>query len=430
MAKGDGSIREVKTKDGKSYRPKKWRVCVSFGFDPITKKREQVVRIVTGTKADAQKKRDEIRREREFGISADAYKLTFAEFAESWAKARKNLGELQERTLEGDRRYIGLMLPYIGELKLQEITPAIVENMYTEIKKSKPGRKGSGLSGTTMHSVHQKLSQILNDAEYKGLISRNPCNRVKAPKTDKPDRKSLSREEFSRFAQYTTAQYRKTLSEFINKEKRQMQRGNECSRSMVRGLSVLSRFIAVFVGISTGMRIGEILGLVWACVDLKKGKIEVCQALTNNGNIKKPKNEHSRTISIDDATVLLLSEWQKVQAYTLNCLGTHATGKTPVCCSDSGGFYGIANFEHWFRHFRVDADFPNLRFHELRHTQATQLIANGVDIKTVQERLGHTNASTTLNFYAHATEESDKEAANLIGSIIKREAPIIEFKTA
>ena len=79
----------------------------------------------------------------------------------------------------------------------------------------------------------------------------------------------------------------------------------------------------------------------------------------------------------------------------------------------------------WRRESTVTAaqehGFEGLKFHELRHTQATQLLANGVDAKTVQTRLGHANASITLGWYAHAIPEKDHEAADLLGSILSGE---------
>ncbi|MEF9877688.1 MAG: tyrosine-type recombinase/integrase, partial [Gordonibacter sp.] len=89
--------------------------------------------------------------------------------------------------------------------------------------------------------------------------------------------------------------------------------------------------------------------------------------------------------------------------------------------------------ERWWRQFRTRFGFDNLKFHELRHTQATQLLANGVDVKAVQTRLGHSNASLTLNWYAHAIPENDEKAAQLVGELFARkpEKPrIIEVRTA
>lgn len=430
MAKGDGSIREVKTKDGKSYRPKKWRICVSFGFDPITGKRDQVVRIITGTKAEAQKKRDEIRREREAGISSDGYKLTFETFSKQWLKRREVMGELQERTLDQDRRVVPVLNAHIGSLRLQDITPRTIENTLEAIKTSKAGRKGSTLSGTTMHAYYQKLSQILNDAEFKGLILRNPCARVRPPKKDKPERKALSLVEFERFNRATNNALETAIIEFISKELRK--RENK-PREAVRGIKHISFLVAVKLGIATGARLGEILALRWRDIDFAQSSVLINQALTATGNTKPPKSGNTREIAIDTQTTETLSKWQLLQKDALESIHAKPAQETPVCCSDVGTYSNVANFEHWFGKYRTSIGFPDLKFHELRHTQATQLINNGMDIKTVQARLGHSSASTTLDFYAHPSKEKDKEASDVIAKIIngeRKETPIISIRTA
>ena len=93
----------------------------------------------------------------------------------------------------------------------------------------------------------------------------------------------------------------------------------------------------------------------------------------------------------------------------------------------------LSNFERFWRKFKQDKGFVGLRFHELRHTQATQLLANGVDVKTVQTRMGHANGAITLNWYAHAVPENDEKAAQLVGEIFKptpNKARVVDLKTA
>ena len=173
----------------------------------------------------------------------------------------------------------------------------------------------------------------------------------------------------------------------------------------------ISSIIAVRIAIATGMHQGEILGLMWK--DITFGdvcEINVRRAYTPALKLKEPKTKSGyRTIAIDLLTEEHLRAWKQLQAECLDTLGKAfaQTEDTPVCCSNIGGLYDPTNFYGWRNGFRKQAGFPTLRFHELRHTQATQLLANGVDVKTVQTRLGHANASITLNWYTHAVPEND-----------------------
>ncbi|MDO4798125.1 MAG: tyrosine-type recombinase/integrase [Coriobacteriales bacterium] len=89
-----------------------------------------------------------------------------------------------------------------------------------------------------------------------------------------------------------------------------------------------------------------------------------------------------------------------------------------MCCSSTGGRIRIDNFSHWWGIWRKEHGFDGLKFHELRHTQATLLLANGVDVKTVQTRLGHASASITLDWYAHAIPQNDHAAATMLGNLL------------
>jgi integrase len=92
------------------------------------------------------------------------------------------------------------------------------------------------------------------------------------------------------------------------------------------------------------------------------------------------------------------------------------------CVENGFGSYGntdeYTDSEGRVRHKK--RQYTGLNFHELRHTQATLLIGNGADIKTVQHRLGHSSASLTMNIYAHAIEENDRAAADAISGILKK----------
>ena len=121
------------------------------------------------------------------------------------------------------------------------------------------------------------------------------------------------------------------------------------------------------------------------------------------------------------------------QAAELAKIGVEVDGDTPVCSDSKGGFICPNNFSRWWRRFVADCGFEGLRYHELRHTQATLLLGSNVDVKTVQSRLGHADASITLNTYAHALPENDRAAADTFGKVLQeppQERIILFRKTA
>lgn len=416
MAKGDGSITEV--------RRGVWRVCVSFGKDPITGKRLKVQRNVKGTKADARKVRDQIQREHEQGVIIESEKLTFSEFARQWNEFRDGQN-LATRTRERERGIVSVFCEYLGETRLKDIAPQTVESLYTAI------RRDRGITSTTLCNYHQMLSQMLDKAERYGLIVRNPCSRVDAPRRESVNRRSLSRAEAAQLLAKVSEAESDAYEADEAKERRQIAHGNAEGRLYVRDVTNIARPLAVRVALATGARLGETLALTWGCVNLGKGVITVSASINKLGEIKEPKTKAGyRRIAIDAQTVAALARWREYQRGALARLSLEATGETPVFTDSKGDYIDPCNFERWWRVFRDNAGFPGLKFHELRHTQASLLLANGVDVKTVQSRMGHSNASVTLNFYAHAMPENDRAAADLLGSLCASDKPRIIKLTA
>ncbi|WP_281654770.1 tyrosine-type recombinase/integrase [Eggerthella sinensis] len=425
MAKGDGSITEV--------RRGVWRVRIDFGTDPVTGKRAVVSRNVHGSKADARKVRDRIRQEHDSGLSFEAATVTFGEFAQTWQDARVASGELSLRTIKDGEYMVACFSKYLGSVRLADIDPHTVESLYAAIRKDKTDA-GRPVNGTTMHKFHVVLKQIMQKAVDHDLILRNPCDRVKAPKKHEPERRSLTLEESARLLRCVDEAEAEAYAALKGKEARQTERGNLFGRSAIHGLYPICNVLAVRIGLATGMRLGEVMGLVWGGVDLNQPCIHVVQQRSTYGEIKPPKGRcKKRTVFIDAATAAHLEKWKGRQAVELLKIGVRQDDSTPVCCSDIGGFYNVQNFERWWRPWREARGFDGLKFHELRHTQATQLLANGVDVKTVQNRLGHSDASLTLNWYAHALPENDRKAADMIGELFAAKpesTPIIEVRTA
>lgn len=384
--------------------------------------------MVNGTKAEARKVRDQLRRELEDGIKLDAGKVTLSEFVETWAEARRTSGRACNDTIAGDVRDLGHVTQYLGDTPISEIDAQIIESTYAAI------RATGKINGTTLRRIHVHLKNVFKKAMHYDLIMRNPCDKVEAPKADTSQRRSLNADEASALLQCLNESEAKEYCTLADKEQRQIEWGAVFGRTSIQGISTLSSIECVRIGLATGMRLGEVRGLSWSDVDLKAGRIVVSKAVGHDGTLKAPKTRAGvRTISIDRDTVAQLSTWKTRQAVELAKIGAHQNDETPVCCSNVGGRLDAQNFENWWRKWRTENGFPTLKFHELRHTKATQLLANGVDVKTVQTRLGHADASLTLDWYAHAIPENDEKAAQLVGELFKAKPPaprIIEVKTA
>lgn len=440
MSYGDGSIFEIKKPDGKSYSPKRWRVCLSYRVeeeleDGTTKtKRKKVQRNYTGTKTGAREFRDQLVAERDENgrlyseIEAEQKKLeeakeeiTLNTMIPLWDGARRTAGKASERVLKEGVRWLGHVTRHIGDVPLKDITPQMVEATYAAIREER------GLSGTSMNHIHQLLKSVFQKAIDYDYIYKNPCAHVVAPRRDDPKRGSLTIEEGARLMGEVDKAEVEAYAQIDEKEARRAYReehGIAKKRNAFRGLHHIGNITAVRIGLATGMRRGEVFALSWENVDLERRTIRVCQSITYQRQIKTPKTQAGiRTLAIDATTASHLAMWKERQAGELAKIGVKQTGKTPVCCSDTGSWYRIDTFDNWWRAWRKEHSFEGLKFHELRHTQATQLLANGVDVKTVQTRLGHASASITLGWYAHAIPEKEHEAADLLGAILSGTKP-------
>lgn len=411
----------------------RWEVQISLGKDPVTGKYRKCSKVVRGTKADARRERDEMRREHEEGGCEEKQDVTFRQFADEWLEARRAAGEVGNARLCTIGVHLRALYEFIGDAPLGELTPQTIERAYTAIRDEKT-RKNGKCSGTTMNGIHKTLSQVLKKAVDYDMIARNPCDRVTAPKKDKPERRSLSESEGATLLAFVEREEAREYSALCEKEARQRRRGNALNRTQMHGMNRVGNVVAVRIGLATGMRRGEVLGIVWGSVDLGAHRIEVVQSVSDKDGVKGPKTQSSvRTVSIDDGTARSLARWKREQAAQLVKLGLRQSDDTPVCCSSTGGYMDVHNFSNWWRRFRIEAGMPGVKFHELRHTQATQLIAHGVDVKTVQARLGHSSASITLDMYAHMVPGRDEKAAEIVGEIFAKPpqtAQIVRVKTA
>lgn len=375
-----------------------WRIRLAVGKDPITGKYRQKSRTVHGSKADAYRARDEMRRELEQGLSQDNLHMTFSDFSLQFEAYRKASGQLRESTMQADRAKIKRLNRYFGDMRLRDIDALCIMRAQTRMTED-------GFTPVMLYQAMRKLSQIMKVAVRFDLIPRNPCDKLDF---SKPPRKGI---------QALDANGARQLFKALSARERWA--NSLAAVHPARSLLELSRIMACRLALMTGMRRGEVLGLTWQHVDVPRATIAVVQQFTSEGTVRKPKTRTGvRTVSLDRDTVEKLVRWRSQQKELMTALRLRMTPETPVVVNSIGGFSNTSDFNAWWAAFRKEAGFPTLRFHDLRHTQATLLIGNGIDIKTVQGRLGHARAATTLDTYACALPENDRQAAALIIAIV------------
>ena len=171
----------------------------------------------------------------------------------------------------------------------------------------------------------------------------------------------------------------------------------------------------VLIGLATGMRRGEILALRWKNIDLDRGVARVVESLEQTKTavrFKAPKTEKGRAITLPNFVVDELRRLKRQQATELLALGVRQSGETLAFGRPDGKPMPPRSLTHEFAKVAGSVeDIPRVRFHDLRHSHATQLLSTGVHPKVAQERLGHSTISTTLDLYSHVSETMQEDAA-------------------
>lgn len=267
------------------------------------------------------------------------------------------------------------LLPLIGKMQLAAVTPGVV-HCFVEMLET------SGLSYSMIRSVYRLLSASMRCAFEEGLISKNPCRKIKIQRKEAAEQRVLTREEQNLIKQ-----------------------------------SAEAADLPALLSLYTGMRLGEICALKCSDIDCEKKTITVrrtvqriAKGTMNTGEktmlmIGTPKSLRSqRVIPIPD---FLLSQLQKRIAQTTN--STYLFGTTDKTAEPR-------TIQRRFQRLTKRLGFENVHFHTLRHSFATRLLELGVDVKTVSVLLGHSSARTTLDCYAHSLIDRQRAAMNLLSA--------------
>ncbi len=316
-------------------------------------------------------------------------KPTFEKYARYVITLKENNG-LKVKTSERYWDILRRINAEIGPIKLQDLRPDHLNRLYAKL--AEPGQNaktGAGLAPKTILEHHRVISTILSQAVKEGLISSNIAQRATPPKIPKHEMKTFEVEEVQ------------AILEALKTEPLKWQ--------------VMTNLL-----IATGARRGEICGLRWENVDWENNRVYLCENrvyTAKTGAISTTlKTGENRYVSVSPHVMEMLREWRIEQNSTFLRLGIFPSGY--VLTADNGQPMHPDSPTTWLKKFSKRHDLPPIHPHKFRHTQASLLIAEGVDILTVSKRLGHSKVSTTMDIYAHALAKSDEEASNTINDLI------------
>ena len=373
-----GHIRKRATKSGKvSYQ-----IILETERDPITGQRQRFYETVNGTKKEAEKRLNQ--RIHELSNGASIVK-TSAVKLKDWMHEWLSLytAQLAETTRAGYRQQIEYRInPYLGDYPLNLITSKDIQAWVNTLSND------DGLSGQTVKNIFLNLQAAMKQAKKLKMIAENPCEDIILPRIEKYEAQV-----------YDVPQIQEALK-------------------LAEGTDM---YLLMFLEFMLGLRKGEIAGLMWSDIDFQKGVIHIQRSRVKvDGRVitKAPKSKAGiRDLWPGTHTMLVLS--QEYQKYLDKAQSPKfkATGYV-ICKEDGTPFVPDSIAQKWDR-FKVAHNLPDIRFHDLRHTCATTMIAHGVDTKTVQTRLGHSDVHVTLNTYSHCLPSMNQAAGETMDLILK-----------
>ena len=308
-------------------------------------------------------------------------RMTLGEWLEIWLTECAE-PSVRPSTFRGYRAYVrDKIAPYLGEKEIRKVTVDDIQNLYRKLKKE-GGAEGGPLSGASVRRIHGVLHQALKVAADRHLIVKNPTDNVTLPKREPSPRTILNDEQLERFMEAI----------------RQDRRWHDF----------------FYLEITTGLRRGELCGLMWSDFDEKKGTLSIRRTLHGKegggyyvGDTKTGTGR--RIIKLPPSTVQLLTERKRV-AISQWIFPNPIHPEDPVM--PNSGYNRM-------KKLLAEAGLPRMRFHDLRHTFATHALTSGVDAKTLSGILGHTKTSFTLDTYTHVTGDMHRRASEIVGGFME-----------
>ncbi|SFU82144.1 tyrosine-type recombinase/integrase [Alicyclobacillus macrosporangiidus] len=383
-----------------------WRLIVEGGYDATGKRIQYRRTIRVDDEAILKSKRRlqdyldmelaRFRQEIESGQYLKPERVTFAEFVETWKTnyADINLGAYTRKNYMGYIR--SRLLPVFGHMEMSKIRTMHIVSFFTSLRTE--GRKDGRdkpLATNTLLNIYKTLKSIFDAAERWKVIPSNPMDGVQRPTPDKREKKALK----ARKKAYTW-QEAADLIVALNDEPEHWR----------------LYYLGVLLG---GFRRGEMLGVEWHQVDFERGGIHVEKQISMDEQGRpveaELKTEESAAfVPMPRWYMAELAQYRRHWMQERLLLGPQWRGGDKQYLFHNGfgdKLYPDTPSLHW-RRFLSKHNLPRIRLHDLRHTTAMLLREEGVDLKTIQERLRHTRLSTTADLYTHESDLVSREAAD------------------
>ena len=268
------------------------------------------------------------------------------------------------------------LVPGLGNVPLQKLTPEKIQALYTQ-------KLAEGYAPKTVALIHTVLHRALENAVRWNLVSRNVAKLVTLPRVARHESRTLTVEQARCLLEVARGSYIETL---------------------------------LLLAVTTGMRRGELLALRWEDVDFENGVVSIRRTMnriTGRGPVEtEPKTKSSRrTIVLPGRVLEALKVHREQQDQGRIKAGSEWHEQGLVFCNRYGGFMIPQYVGKVFHKLLAKAALPDMRFHDLRHSMATVLLAAGVHPKIVQERLGHSTIAMTMDVYSHVLPSMQQDVA-------------------
>jgi len=367
--------------------PGKWAIVLDVA-DPETGQRRRKWHSFSGTKRQAQEECARLITALKHGGYTEPSKTTLAQFLDRWIEHEAS--SVSPKTLE---RYAEIarknIVPLLGNTLLSKLKADAIDAAWTKALASGRRDGKGGLAPRTVHHMRRVLIKALNQAVVWEIIPKNPATLTKPPKVE---RKAMAAYDATATAQLLDA---------------------------VRGTRI---FAPVLLAVTCGLRRGEVVALRWRNVDLDRRRIAVVETAEQTHEAtrqKETKTGRARVVDVSASVADELRRHRAAQAEEQLRLGIRPDESAFVVAQIDGKPLQPNSLTHEWTRIIAGTGLPRIRFHDLRHSHATQMLAAGIHPKVAQERLGHSTIAVTLDIYSHVMPGMGADAAERVDAAIR-----------